>query len=184
MIADFDASPGEQRHASAQIGELRALFEIELGAGGTHLIVEMMNYRIMLFADVAVGRVGFGAALFGCGSFESRRIVIGSREDGLAAQGADTGFVEHGAEAFGLPGGAFALGGLDHAAARDGVGIVERGDGLMQALAHIRRKLIERRAVIRKLVQQGGGFAHAFGESAIGGRYGIAIRICLGFEQA
>src|SRR5687768_572890 len=54
LIADLHAPAGEQRDASAKICQLSALAEIQLGARRAHLIVEVMDLCVFLFADVAV----------------------------------------------------------------------------------------------------------------------------------
>ena len=54
LVTDLHAPAGQQRHSASQIRELRALGEVELRAGGTHLIVKVMDHRIFLLADVAV----------------------------------------------------------------------------------------------------------------------------------
>ena len=54
MITDFDATAGEKRDAAGEVGEFGALAEVEGGAGGAKLIVEVMNEGVFLFADVAV----------------------------------------------------------------------------------------------------------------------------------
>ena len=56
LISDLDASAGEQRDAASQIGQLRALEAIQLGARRAKLIIEMVNRRVALLADIAVLR--------------------------------------------------------------------------------------------------------------------------------
>ena len=57
LIADLHASAREQRHAPAQIRRFAALPEIQLRAIRAELVIEMMDRRIVLLADVAVLRL-------------------------------------------------------------------------------------------------------------------------------
>ena len=54
LVANLHAAARQQRHASAQVGQLRAFAEVEGRALRTELIVEVMNQRILLLADVTV----------------------------------------------------------------------------------------------------------------------------------
>src|SRR5262245_5063651 len=54
LIADLHAAAREERHPSGEVRQLSALVEVQLGAGGTELIVEVMDDRVLLLADVAV----------------------------------------------------------------------------------------------------------------------------------
>src|SRR5687767_10555189 len=54
LVADLHAPAGEQRDAATEIGQLGALTEVQLRARRTQLIVEVMNQRVLLLADVAV----------------------------------------------------------------------------------------------------------------------------------
>ena len=54
LVADLHPPAGEERDPTAQIGELAALAEVELGAGGTELVVELVDREVVLLADVAV----------------------------------------------------------------------------------------------------------------------------------
>ena len=58
LVADLHATAGQQRDAPAQIGQLGALREIEVTARRAQPVVEMMNGRVLLLADVAMLRVG------------------------------------------------------------------------------------------------------------------------------
>ena len=58
LIADLHASAGQQRDAAAQVRQFGSLVEIELRARRTHLIVEMVDHRELLLADVAMLRIG------------------------------------------------------------------------------------------------------------------------------
>ena len=57
LVADLHAAAGEQRHASAQVGQLGALAEVELRARRAQLVVEMVDDGVLLLADVAVQRL-------------------------------------------------------------------------------------------------------------------------------
>ena len=58
LVADLDAPAGEQRDTAAQVRELRARGEIDIGAGGAELIVEVVDARVGLLADVADAGAG------------------------------------------------------------------------------------------------------------------------------
>ena len=53
LMADFDASAGHERHPAPEIGQLAALREIQLRARRAQLVIEMMNGRVFLLADIA-----------------------------------------------------------------------------------------------------------------------------------
>ena len=53
LVADLHPPAGEERHAAAQVGELRSLCKVQLGARRAQLVVEMMDERVFLLADVA-----------------------------------------------------------------------------------------------------------------------------------
>ena len=57
LVADLDPPAGEQRDASGQVGQFGALVVVERGAGRTHLVVEMMQLRVVLLAHIAVPRI-------------------------------------------------------------------------------------------------------------------------------
>ena len=54
LVADLDASAGEQGDAPAQVGQFGALAEVELGAGRAQLVVEVVDELVLLLADVAM----------------------------------------------------------------------------------------------------------------------------------
>jgi hypothetical protein len=54
LVADLHPAAGHQRDASVQVGELGPLAEVEGGAAGAQLIVEVMDQREVLLADVTV----------------------------------------------------------------------------------------------------------------------------------
>jgi len=74
LVADLDAPAGEQRDAAAQVRELRPGGEIHLGAPGAELIVEVVDARVGLLADVA--DAGAGSAF---GVRRSRVVVRSAR---------------------------------------------------------------------------------------------------------
>ncbi len=58
LVADLDAATGQERDSAAQVRKLGSLREVELAAGQAQTVVEMMNGRVLLLADVAVLRSG------------------------------------------------------------------------------------------------------------------------------
>ena len=60
LVADFDAPAGEQRDTAAQVRELRARGEIEIGACGAELIVEVVDARVGVLTNIA--NAGGGSA--------------------------------------------------------------------------------------------------------------------------
>jgi hypothetical protein len=132
LVADFDAAAGEEGNAAGQVGEFGSLAKVEFGAGGAHLVVEVMDLGVLLLADVAVeGFGGLAGLLFGRGGRE----VVRGGEDGFAAEGADAGLVEEGGGAFDIGGAAFAFGGFQAGTAGDGVGVEELGDDAVESFA-------------------------------------------------
>jgi hypothetical protein len=87
LVTDLHPSAGEQRHASAQIRQFGALAEIQLRARRTELVVEVMNRRVILFADVTVLRLDDLAEL---------RIVLHLLRLDLSAAGGRFGVVNTG----------------------------------------------------------------------------------------
>src|SRR5258706_14475502 len=57
LIADFHASTGQQGNATTQVRELSAFREILIGAGDAQAVVEMVDRREFLFADITLARV-------------------------------------------------------------------------------------------------------------------------------
>src|SRR6185436_7616484 len=53
LVADLDAPAREQRDTAPQVRELGARGEIEIRARGAELVVEVVNARVGLLADVA-----------------------------------------------------------------------------------------------------------------------------------
>ena len=54
LVADLDATARQQRDTSSEIRTLVALAVVDFRAGGAQLIVEVMELRVLLFADVAM----------------------------------------------------------------------------------------------------------------------------------
>src|SRR5205807_10641715 len=54
LVADLHAAAREQRDATAQVGGLAALRVVEVAALEAHLVVEVMQRRVLLLAHVAV----------------------------------------------------------------------------------------------------------------------------------
>ena len=82
LIADLDAAAGQQRHSATQVRRFGSLQEVEFGARRAKLIVEMMNCRIRLLADIAMLRLGglakiriFHIALFEVGGGKTFGVV-------------------------------------------------------------------------------------------------------------
>src|SRR5688572_32370275 len=73
LVADLHAPAGEQRDAATEIGQLGALAKVQLRARRTQLIVEVMDQRVLLLADVAVLELAglwaldFGLSALGAG---------------------------------------------------------------------------------------------------------------------
>ena len=61
LVADLDAPARQQRDAAAQVGQFGPRREVEVRARGAELVVEVMDARIAVLADVAVP-VGDGDA--------------------------------------------------------------------------------------------------------------------------
>src|SRR5581483_7278692 len=105
LITDLHPPAGQQRHASAQVGKFGPLAIIRLRARRTRLVVEMVDLRIVAFADVAILRLGRFAKI-GVRYFLRldgrwwRQVWCG--ENGFATQRANAGVREHllGARAF------------------------------------------------------------------------------------
>ena len=98
LVADFDASAGEQRDAPVQIRRLGALAEIQIGAFRAKLVVEMVEGRVVLLADIAVLRLDLIAkirVIFDLARLDGRgRQGIGRGEHRAAAQFPDAGLIE------------------------------------------------------------------------------------------
>ena len=173
LIADLDASAGQQRDASAQIRRLGALGEIELRARRAQLVVEMMDRRILLLADIAMLRLGRFAELGFVVAVDIRGAVlhetfrrknIRRREHRTPAQFADAGCMQHRFLFRDLRGTALARLRLALAPPLHRVGVIELPDGRMEALAILGRQTIEQRVIGRDAFEQRGGVADFVGE--------------------
>jgi hypothetical protein len=125
LVADFDTSSSEQGHAPAQVGEFGPLGEIELGAGRTHLVVEVMDDGVLLFAHVTVLRLDVFFRLFKILGREN----IGSGENRFTAQLADASFVQNRIYTLRLRRATFAFRCFLPTPASNGVGIVGLSNG-------------------------------------------------------
>jgi hypothetical protein len=125
LVADFHAATGEQSDAATQVRELRTLPEILLGAGDAQAVVEMVDRREFLLADVTNTRVfSFGIGLVvGVELVRFRRREIRRcDEDWLAAQLADAGCGEESLFALHLLQFLFSFDNLQELAAAERVG--------------------------------------------------------------
>ena len=98
LIADLHPATGEQCDAAAQVSQFGALAEVQLGAGGAHLVIKMVNQRVLLLANVTMlrldGLAGGGLILMSIVRHERfGRVDVRRGEDGLAAQRTDASFV-------------------------------------------------------------------------------------------
>jgi len=57
LVADFDPPASQEGDAPAEIGQFRALTEVQVGAGRTKLVVERVNDGELPLADVAALRL-------------------------------------------------------------------------------------------------------------------------------
>src|SRR5262245_61690232 len=68
LIADLDATTGQQRDASAKVGQLGALREVRCCTFRAELIVEIVDGRVLLLADITVLKLpAFGSRLWALG---------------------------------------------------------------------------------------------------------------------
>ena len=86
LVADLHAAAGEERDASAQVGRLGSLREVEVAARPAHLVVEVVYLCVCLLADVAIEVLRLAERLLG---LVLRARVVRRREDRLLAQDAD-----------------------------------------------------------------------------------------------
>ena len=158
LITDLHASAGQQRNASAQVGQFRALGEVEFRAHGAHLIVEMVDDRKLLLADVAMLRLDrFPKLRPGFESLGRKEIL--SRENRPPAEHSNPCLAEHGIGAPGLRGRLLALAGLQHPAAGGGVGKIHLRHGLVKSLPLFGGELLQ------QLHVGGDGFEHLQGRA-------------------
>jgi len=170
LVADFDAASGEESDAAVEVGEFRATGEVEVGARGAHLVVEVVDRGELLLADVAVsGLVRFGLG----GGLRRRREVVGRCEDGPAAERSDAGLVEDRFVALNFRVRAALLRGFDGDAAGRRIRVVNLGDSAVKALAVFGGHAFEEAAVARYSFQQVGCGAKAVEENG-------GVRLVLG----
>ena len=98
LVADLHAPAGQQRDASAQIRQLGARGEVDVGAGGAELIVEGVDVGVRLLADVA-DAIHEGTATFVVrgSSFGVRRSSFGVRRSSFGAVSRSTSVDSNGA---------------------------------------------------------------------------------------
>ena len=187
LIADLDPSTGQQGNASVQVGKFVAFGEIEVCTRRAQLVVEVMQQRVFLLANVAVQQLaGFLRRDFRRsqgGRGQGRREIIRCGEYRLAAQFTDAGLIEHGfgaAHGFGI---AFAFAHLGLLAAQLGLRVIDRGDGLVQARAFLAWPRIKHGAVggdgfkqfeYQVLARSCAGLAGGWG---VGG-HGVGLALC------
>ncbi len=171
LVSDLHARTSRQRHAAAQIGQLRAFPEVQLRARRAQLIVEMMDGRIGLLADVTVLRL---TRLLHRRLLVRRRNVewlkglrrkhVGRRHHRTAAQCTNAGLIEHGvvlARALGL---SSAGQRLDLKTPCRRIGIADVRERTMQPFPFVRSQVVEQMTIARTRLQQFEELAQAFGE--------------------
>ena len=98
LVTDLHAAAGEQRHAPTQVGGFSALEKIQFRTRRTKLIVEMMDLRVIFFADVTILRFDRFVEIGIVGDFlrlaDLRRKIIRRGKNGFAAQFADAGLMQ------------------------------------------------------------------------------------------
>ncbi len=178
LIADFDPASGEQGHAAAQVRELGALREVQSGAARAHLIVEVVNLRVLLFANVTVREivcVSFCPAK--AGHYALRIYVLGIVLLDEVLRRKNVGGVEYRLPAQRLDARrrpfrqvvvrtrcpAIARGGFCHSAPLGPVGMVDLGDGLQEPLPLFGRQPIQDSAIGGHHFEQFGCVAQAVG---------------------
>ncbi len=102
LVADLHAAAGEQHDHPGHVGEFAALGEVQRGALGAQLVVEVMDLAVADLADVAVLRFdGFAERCLVRNVDDlvllevRRRMEVGCREHRPAAQRADAGLTEN-----------------------------------------------------------------------------------------
>ena len=154
LIANLHAPACQERHAAAKVAELGALGKVQLGARQTHLVVEVMDVRVLPFADVTMlellgytvrGRFTVDVLLFEALGGKDIRLV----EDGLLSKRPDACF---GARRLVLPDTprlAITRRGLGHAPPLRAVGAVDQRHRLKQALTVLGRHSLQHRPIRR-----------------------------------
>ena len=164
LVADLDASAGQQRHASPQVGQLRPLRKVQVAARRTQPVVEVMDDGEVLLADVAVLRRQRGLRLD-----VGRREDIGRREHRLASERADARLTPHPIVTTRDRRFSLADDRLHHHAARAGIRVVDIGHGLAQTDAVVLAHQRQQPAIGGELLEGCGGLAQALGERAATG---------------
>ena len=179
LVADLDATAGDERNPPAQVRKFGARGEIEIGAGGAQLIVEVVNAGVSRLADVADARRGSG---FVCDVVLAivRREMRGREhvrrgDDGAPAQPPDAGLVQH---RLCLPD-TFCSRGLLPFPLRPRVRYREPGECLMQAAPILRREPLEQPPVGSDLLQHVDGGAQLLVDAVVRGRG----RVCRDHRQ-
>ena len=140
LVADLHSATGEQRHPAGQVGRLPSLGVVEVTAGRAHLVVEGVDCRVALLADIAMeGLKAFPR--FIRTSLPHRAVVdlvtwrvqrskrVGSGEYRLGSQRPDSRLVEDALIALRLVGLALPTLGLDLASAGLDVGLIDVAGG-------------------------------------------------------
>ena len=168
LVADLHAPAGEQRDAARQVGGLRALAVVEVGARRAQLVVERMDVAVVLLADVAVLRLDHLAELgivVHVGLLELRRREdVRRREHRLLAQHPDPGLREHALVALELRRLLLALHRLAPLAPGDEVGIEDVPGRREQPGPLLLRQRREQAAVANDRLQQLRGCLQLLGD--------------------
>ena len=161
LITDLHAPAGQERHAPAQIRRLGALAEIQIAARRAKLVVEMMNRRVVLLADVAILRLDDFAEIRVALNILLRELdernQIRRGEDFFPAQLANPGFIEFGLVPLNFLRFALAHFGLHQPPPGVYVRAVNLTRRLEQTHSFLLRKPGEQRAVCRRLFENLGG---------------------------
>ena len=160
-MPDLHAPAGEQGHAPAQVGGLGALDPIQLRTLGAKLVVEMVDGRVVLLADVAVLRFDDFAEVGIVGDFVLLKILrqqnVRRGENFFAAQLADAGRVQLGFVALDFLRLAPAHGRLDEPATFVHIGTINGPRRREQPCPLLLRKLTKQRTVGDRLFENLGG---------------------------
>ena len=139
LVADLHASPGEQRDPAREVRGLRTLRVVAIGTARTQLVVEVVDERVLLLADVAVSPVLEVCDVghrFALGRIPGRCEDVRCREHRLGPQRSDPGLAERGLIASDLLGALTTLAGADmlaprlHVRREDGAGGGTQADAL------------------------------------------------------
>jgi hypothetical protein len=168
LIADFNAPTGKERDTAREVGEFRALAEVEFRAGGAELVIEMMNDRVVALADIAVLRLAHFADVrpITVGVFGEFfvRSGVGAGEDGFATESADAGLGENGLVFLNAVRALFSLMCFEKTSPFDGVAAIDLAGGLEEFGAGFGGKFGEEGAVLGDGLEEFGGGEEADGE--------------------